>query len=129
MKKLLLLPFFLIHVLLFSQPINIVPAPAEIKITEGANFAITKSTVIFLEGSGLENTANFFNDYLQQLYGLKLKISKKEVEKNSIVLNYERADNPIPGAYTLAVNNKGVYIAGDNEQGVFYGIHFSIRFH
>ena len=122
MKKLLLLPFFLIHVLLFSQPINIVPAPAEIKITEGANFAITKSTVIVLEGSGLENTANFFNDYLQQLYGLKLKISKKEVDKNSIVLNYERADNPIPGAYTLTVNNKGVYIAGDNEQGVFYGI-------
>ena len=76
MKKLLLLPFFLIHVLLFSQPINIVPAPAEIQITEGANFAITKSTVIVLEGSGLENTANFFNDYLQQVYGFKLQLNK-----------------------------------------------------
>jgi len=124
MKKLLLLQF-LTHALLFSQSmneINIVPVPAEIKITEGSKFTITKSTVIVLEGSGLENTARFFNNYLQQAYGIKLKISKKEVEKNSIVLNYERADKPIAGAYTLAINNKGVYIAGDNEQGVFYGI-------
>src|SRR5215217_2800507 len=117
MKKLLLLFSFFLPALLFSQnanQINIVPVPAETKIAGGENFAVTKSTVIVLEGSGLENTANFFNDYLQQVYGIKLKISTKAVEKNSIVLNYERADKPVPGAYTLAVNSNGVYIAGDN---------------
>ncbi len=31
-------------------------------------------------------------------------------------------DNPLPGAYTMQVNNNSLYIAGDNETGVFYGI-------
>jgi hexosaminidase len=36
-------------------------------------------------------------------------------------------DNKIPGAYHLTINNKGIYIAGDNENGVFYGIQTLIQ--
>ena len=102
--------------------INIVPAPAEIKVSGGSSFTVTKNTVLVLEGGGLENISKLFNDYMQTMYGIKLKISKKEIEKKSIVLNYERMDKPIQGAYTIKVNNNGVYISGDNEPGIFYGI-------
>src|SRR5258706_8052972 len=125
MKKILLLLSIFISATMFAQnvnKINIVPAPAEIKVSGGSNFTVTKNTVLVLGGSGLENISNLFNDYMQSMYGIKLKISKKEIEKNSIVLNYERMDKPIQGAYTIKVNNNGVYVSGDNEQGVFYGI-------
>ena len=42
--------------------------------------------------------------------------------ENMIVLNYERMDKPIAGAYKMDINKNEIYIAGDNEAGVFYGI-------
>src|SRR5690606_21309746 len=38
-----------------------------------------------------------------------------------------RMDNEIPGAYNMTVDGKGIYIAGDNEDGVFYGIQTLIQ--
>jgi len=130
MKKILsFLLAFSTSVICFAQAgINIIPEPAEIiqpKIA--ADFTITPATEILLEGSGLENSANFFNDYLQQCYHFKLKVVTKASSKNVIALNFERMDNPIAGAYTLSVNAKGVYIAGDNQAGAFYGIQTLIQ--
>ena len=69
--------------------INIIPQPVEIMQPQTAgSFSITATTIIVLEGSGLENAANFFNDYLQHFYNLKLKIAKKATGSNAIVLNY-----------------------------------------
>src|SRR6185369_18098670 len=100
---------------------NIIPRPVSLKQPRiAANFTINPSTVIVMEGSHLETTAQLFNDYLQ-LYGLHLKVVETSTSNNAIRLNYERLDNPIEGAYIMTVNNKGVYIAGDNEPGVFYG--------
>jgi len=125
MKKFLLLLFLSISFLSFSQTmtdINIVPQPAEMKVQSSAKFNLARNTILVLEGSGLEKSANFFNDYLQQVYGFKLKIAKKSIGNNEVILNYERMDNPLPGAYTMEINNKTIYIAGDNETGIFYGI-------
>ena len=36
---------------------------------------------------------------------------------NNLILNFERMDDSIPGAYHLSVDKKGIYIAGDNETG------------
>ena len=106
----------------FAQ-VNIIPQPAEMQMPATAGtFVITAKTPIILEGSGLENSANFLNEYLQQLYGFKLPVKKKASAEPGIHLNYERMDYPIPGAYNMAVNAKGVYIAGDNETGDFYGV-------
>jgi len=108
--------------------INIIPRPASIKQPKiAAKFSITPVTQIVLEGSNLENVANYLNDYFQQFYHFKLKVVKKSAGSNSIFLNYERMDNAITGAYEMTVDNKGVYIAGDNETGVFYGIQTFIQ--
>lgn len=110
----------------FSQEINIIPQPAELKTATG-NFTLSASTELVLMGSKLENTAAFLNDYLNQFYGFKLKTVKQTQSKNVIRINFERMDNPIPGAYTLEVGKDGVYIAGDNETGAFYGIQTLIQ--
>ena len=106
--------------------LNIIPMPAEVKMGKGI-FNINKNTSIVLEGSGLEKIADYFNDYLFTIYGFKLKFNSKNTNPNSIVLNYERLDAVVAGAYNLTVTNKGVNIAGDNDNGVFYGIQTLIQ--
>jgi hexosaminidase len=106
--------------------VNIVPMPAEIKMGTGS-FPIDKNTVIVLDGSGLEKSAAVLNDYLQKQFGYKLIVEKKSANPNSIRINYERIDNEIAGAYNLTVDKNGVYIGGDNEAGVFYGIQTLIQ--
>ena len=128
MKKVLLLAFPFIYVSLNAQEINIIPQPVSLKQPKiAAKFEITPSTEIVLEGSDLENSADFLNDYLQKFYHFKLKVAKNSASSNVIRLNYERMDNPLQGAYMMTVNNKGVYIAGDNAPGVFYGIQTLIQ--
>lgn len=111
-----------------AQQINIIPQPVSLKQPRiAASFNISSATVIVLEGSGLETTAAFLNDYLQSYYLFKLKIVKSSSDKNAIRLNFERMDGPIEGAYRLTIDGKGVYIAGDNATGVFYGIQTLIQ--
>ena len=124
MKKLLLVLSLFITQHCLAQ-VNIVPAPADIKIGSGS-LIISDKTVIILEGSHLENIAGQLAAAVKKSYGIHLQI-RKNTDKvsptsNIIALNYERFDNPLPGAYTLEVNDRQVYIAGDNEEGVFYGM-------
>ncbi len=106
--------------------LNLVPMPAQVKTGKGS-FNIDKTTSIILEGSGLEKISSLLNEYIQQSLGYKLKVTKNYAGNNAIRLNYERLDNKYPGAYNLNIDNKGVYIAGDNENGVFYGIQTLIQ--
>ena len=128
MKKHIVSFFMLASFSTTAQKINIVPQPAEIKIPKiAATFAITKSTIITLDGSGLEKSADFFNEYLKKYYGFALNISKKEAEKNSIILSLQHTDSSAAGAYTMAVSNNGISISGNDEAGAFYGIQTLIQ--
>jgi len=127
MKLLSLLATSLFAISVRAQ-ISIIPQPASVRQPKiAAKFSITSSTQIVLEGSNLENIAGYLNDYFQQFYGFKLKIVKTTSSTNGIILNYDRLDDPLPGAYEMTVNNKGVYIGGDNEEGVFYGVQTLIQ--
>jgi len=127
MNLLSLLAACLVAVSVQAQ-ISIIPQPASVKQPKiAAKFSITPSTQIVLEGGNLENVAGYLNDYFQQFYHFKLKVTKTVSGSNAIILNYDRLDNPLPGAYEMTVNNKGVYIGGDNEEGVFYGVQTLIQ--
>jgi hexosaminidase len=119
----LLTPFFAL-----SQP-TIIPEPTEVIQKIGPlPFVITPTTEIVLLGSGLDNTANFFNDYLQKFYGFKLAVKKSEsVARYSISLNFEKIEHEHPGAYHMIVDQNQISIGGDNEQGVFYGLQTLIQ--
>jgi hexosaminidase len=122
MKKVWFIAFLFFTVCSFAQ-VNIIPEPADVQMpATSGTLVITSKTPIILEASGLENSANFLNDYLQQVYGFKLPIKKKANGVAGIHLSYKKMDYPIPGAYNMEVNAKGVYIAGDNAPGDFYGI-------
>lgn len=111
-----------------AQSLQLIPQPASVKQPKtAARFTINAATVLVLEGSNLEQPAQFINDYLEQYYQLRLSIVNNTSSKNAIRLNYERMDNELPGAYRLSVDDKGVYIAGDNDAGVFYGIQTLIQ--
>ncbi|MBL7747153.1 MAG: beta-N-acetylhexosaminidase, partial [Chitinophagaceae bacterium] len=111
-----------------AQQVNIIPQPAVVKLTgEGTGFNITASTVIVLQGSGLEKTAAYLNDYLQKFYLIKLKVVTNSASTNAIRLNYERLEKEQPGAYIMTVDEKGIYIGGDNASGTFNGIQTLIQ--
>jgi hexosaminidase len=127
MRILLLFAICLITVSIQAQ-INIIPRPASIKQPKiAAKFSITPATLIVLEGSNLETVAGYLNEYFDQFYHFKLRVVKNVTGNDNIFLNYERMDNPVIGAYLMTVDNKGVYIAGDNETGVFYGVETLIQ--
>src|SRR5258706_44727 len=69
-----------------------------------------------------------FLPYLKKYYGFELKLSKGKTDhKNVIELNFDRLDNSIPGAYEMNVDKDKVYIGGNDEGGVFYGIQTLIQ--
>lgn len=127
MKRIVLIVLLFNCLFSFGQnELNLVPMPAEIKMGKGM-FALNKNTDIVLEGSGLEKTADLLNNYMYESFGYRLKITSRYAGANSISLNYERLDNQLPGAYNMTINSKGIYIAGDNAEGVFYGIQTLIQ--
>jgi hexosaminidase len=128
MKRVIFFFLILFSANVFSQEINIIPKPTSLTQSKiAATFSVTPATQIVLEGSNLDNAYHFLNTYLQQFYEFKLNVVKKSSSKNVIRLNYERMDYPVAGAYRMTVDDKGIYIAGDNEAGVFYGIQTFIQ--
>jgi hexosaminidase len=109
-----------------AQDVSIIPQPVKLVVEKGS-YTINSKTQILLAGSGLENSANFLNDFLLQFYGFRLKVVTKGDYKNKIILNYEKMEYPIAGAYNMHVNKDGVYIGGDNATGTFYGIQSLIQ--
>ena len=127
MKKLLLALSCFATLISYSQTLNIIPAPAKATVKPG-NFFITPQTKFLLSGSNLEKSANFLNSYLQKFYGFQLAFAKHgDKAKNVVELNFDRLDNKIPGAYEMNIDKNKVYIGGDNEEGVFYGIQTLIQ--
>ncbi len=114
-----------------AQEISIIPQPASMTIGKG-KLTISPKNVIHLWGSGLEKNAAFLHDYIKKMYGFGLKIDQsqkktKAVQKGDIVLNYDKIEHPIAGAYHLSVTDEKIYIGGDNATGVFYGIQSLIQ--
>ena len=127
MRKTLLAILVFASLIVNAQDINIIPRPASVQIGNG-KFPINSFTKIVEAGSGFHNTALLLNNYLKKFYGIQLPIVKSTgVWQNAIVLNYDRIDNPFAGAYNLTIDKEKIYIGGDNETGVFYGVQSLIQ--
>lgn len=125
-KRLLIMSALFITMLTKAQEVNIIPQPAAMTVGKGS-FTITPKTKIVFAGSGLENAADFLNAYLKQFYGFTLQTSTDGKYDHNIVLNYDKMEYPIPGAYNMDVTKKHIYIGGDNATGVFYGVQSLIQ--
>jgi hexosaminidase len=108
-----------------AQTTNVIPKPVSYTLGKGS-FVLTNNTTIALNDEGETNAANFFNDYLQKLYGFTLKVAtrRKAPAADFILFStrryFKRPDND--ERYTLQVTPSSVKIEGDSYRGTFLGM-------
>ena len=111
-----------------AQSITIIPQPKSLRQPKiAANFSISPATLIVMEGNSMEKAVRFFNDYLQQFYHFKLKVVEKSSSANVIRFRYILLENETASAYNMEIDGKGVYIIGNKDEGIFYGIQTLIQ--
>ncbi len=110
----------------FAQQISIIPKPVSL-ITKQGNFVINENTVIVAGGEDEKKSANFLNDYLQQLYGFKLKVDKKPVSNFIYISTKTTSAKAADGKYSISVSPASININGDNHEGTFYGVQTLIQ--
>lgn len=126
MKRLFFFCFLLAAQVGWAQEISIIPQPVNLQVHPG-KFAVSNQTTLVVRQAADRQAAAFFNDYLQEIYGFKLKV-KKKASKNYIRLatGNVAAGNPKDG-YSLLVQNDGITIEGQTAAGTFYGIQTLIQ--
>ncbi len=105
MKQLAIL-FLLCTTLVQAQKINIIPQPVSVLQDKG-DFKLSKNTVIIVKDEEDKKTAQFLNDYLEQVYGFTLDIDKQEGKDYIRLTTKKFVQAPDKDAYTLNVNKDG----------------------
>jgi hexosaminidase len=117
---------FFVSIAATAQEIHIIPQPVSVKKEPGF-FRLSKKTVIAVTDEGDRKAAEFFNDYLMEVYGFRLDIDRQE-GKDYIRLNTRKfIKAPEHDAYTLNVGKEGVTIEGDTYAGTFHGVQTLIQ--
>ncbi|HNS12912.1 MAG TPA: family 20 glycosylhydrolase [Bacteroidia bacterium] len=106
----------------------LIPRPSHMTLNEGS-FNLTAETPIVLTNNELRNEAELFNDYLQEYYGFRLKISTtKQAKKASVILGISGEENRnSKEAYSLSVKTSGIEIKAPSGTGVFYALQTLIQ--
>jgi len=117
--------FFLFFTsLCFSQPLQLIPQPAQYSITNGAPFILTKNTpFFFVSGRCMANVIEF-NALLKKTYGFEMKWTNEMTDTNekAIFLHLTK-DSTIqnPEGYKMEVNSQHIKITANSRVGMFYG--------
>lgn len=126
MKKFALLALTFSFLSSQAQTYNIVPKPVKLTPQKGI-FSLSKNTVLLLSDEGERNTVDFFNEYLQQFYGLRLKTAKT-AKSNYIKIGTKKFIRPgQEGKYEMQITPASINISGDTYYGTFYGIQTLIQ--
>jgi hexosaminidase len=105
--------------------INIIPKPTSVLEKDG-EFIINSKTLVYISEPSIEKEANYFINYLESIYGLKLKLaSGKPKKKNSILLNNLKSGDF--ENYELAITKKYIGITANADAGIFYGLQSLIQ--
>ncbi len=116
-----------------NPPAAIIPAPVSTQWHPGS-FLLDANTVLVADDSDAR-AATFFNDYLQQFYGLRLHISKGGQPSAHYIALKTKADgsasptdrSPVDGRYDLESTPDAITITGYTHSGTFYGIQTLIQ--
>ena len=114
-----------------AAPVSIIPEPVSV-VSHSGTFSLSEDTRIEYGQKELKNSAEFFQSYLSQFYGLTLPLKKHLKLRNLstspvIVLKNNQRVESVRGSYQLEVSEHEVMITGDNAEGVFYGIQTLIQ--
>jgi hexosaminidase len=128
MKKLIILLLALSGTAYAQQQpaVSIIPQPVSLQ-TKAGTFTLTKKTVLTAPDEQDRKTAEFFNEYLKQVYGFTLDIDHKEGKDYIRFTTRKFVKAPDKDAYTLNVTPQGITIEGDTYAGTFYGMQTLIQ--
>ena len=121
MRKLLFFVAMLLPVAVSAVTYDVVPLPQSVDMQKGAPFILDGSVQI-LSPVELQQEADFLQQYMEDMVGIKPSISQKREKKLRYI---ELSVSPKVSAsegYVLTINNKGITIQGGSAAGVFYGI-------
>jgi hexosaminidase len=105
----------------------LVPKPVNTKLIDGS-FVISSQTPIYINGSGLKEDVEFFNDYIEAHYGYRLDISFGNKSKSGAInFSRSRSTTAHPDFYKLHVDPTLIEVEGGSGAGVFYGIQTLIQ--
>ncbi|WP_301921005.1 beta-N-acetylhexosaminidase [Ferruginibacter sp.] len=110
----------------FCQQLNIIPQPVSVKLNRGT-FTITNKTVFVVNDAEAGKSADFFNAYLENIYGFKLAKGSAQPGNYIKLVTKKNIEKPSSDAYNLVVAPMGVTISGDTYSGIFYGIQTLIQ--
>jgi len=102
----------------------IIPQPVSVNWGNGS-FTISANTVI-VANADEKPTVEFFNSYLQRIYGMKLPVQSTPMP-GAISLKTTSSSSPRDGYYTLKVSADGITITGETHEGCFYGMQTLIQ--
>lgn len=117
--------FLVIFLSLKLNAQDIIPAPVEIRPGSFPNqkFNIDKNTVIFINTSLAQPSAQFLSDYISKHYSLQLEIITELTKigsRRSINLILDSTLYPNPEKYILSVLPTTINIGAPSPQGIFY---------
>ena len=119
-KHFLFIPILFFVMNISAQDISIIPKPAEISVREG-NFILSKSCGLQYDKTNEEiaRIAGFFNEYLDNIYGLKLDENSKEKPVQFKIMSQLQLGKE---GYLLKVTPNSVIITASAPNGLFYGM-------
>lgn len=107
-----------------AQETAIIPKPLHVEKKTGS-FNLNEGTQIIAVSPDARKSAEIFNIFLQQRYGLQLQISSLTADSNSIILeDLPQSDNH--EAYELNINPTQIHIEG-GQSGIFYGLQSTLQ--
>lgn len=127
MKKILLILFVLFALgegAAFAKDcadFNVVPLPQSVVKGSSSSFFINKNTKIYY-GQSEKRNAQFLQEYVRDITGMKLEVTEKRQKKNVISLSAIKKANVTPEGYSISVKSSEIEIQGNSEAGIFYGI-------
>lgn len=109
-----------------QNTVAIIPQPEKMTVYDGS-FEINAKTVIVANPDLPE--AKYLQDYVKKNYGLDLKISDKNRNKNVILLDFywKKTENLSEEHYALNIDKNGISIKSPTNKGIFYGIQSLIQ--
>ncbi len=111
----------------FSQPINIIPQPAEVQPQEGY-FELTRTTQIIFTSSSLQDAdfVGLAQEILQDASGLTISPAKEadpdQTGNIQIRLNRPFVSSLGTEGYSLKIQEDGVFLSANTTAGLLYGI-------
>ena len=111
----------LFHLLTLSAQYEVVPLPQSIQMQQGEPF-ILNSQVQILAADGLQQEAQFLQQYIKEVSDVDLTIANKQQKKTTYIALSVSPKVTNPEGYVLTVSAKGITIEGGSSAGVFYGI-------